>query len=253
MQYTFANTPIYSTQGNMTLIGVIHIGHWKGNQRKKSRFLRTILAADHLILEGNSQANEIQINTLHTKTYETEAYKKFKGPKHFLEENANHVNLYAIYGIEPPIQGVLEIFQILPALLQKVTESSSLFDQVQDYLEQQKRFYPGREEINIQRVIKLLKRYFNESPDLEALLTLGLKYKDFKKEIRDYRIFGPNIINFDSELIGKKVAIMGAAHIEYVKRVLQGQQMPPPTRWEDRSFNSIERRLLNSLDYPLLN
>ncbi len=93
-------------------------------------------------------------------------------------------------------------------------------------------------------------RELSASRRIQKFHNVSTLMKDYMGQVRDYEIICPRAEGFADTLPGRKVVLIGKAHIPNVERVLQGGVVEKPKRWTEhvRSLSGRQRREVGILE-----
>lgn len=233
----FYNTPANrEVNPDLLLIGIIHT-EFGGRKfdNKMFEFKRRLHSLDHLAFEGEEHVHE-QNKSLHVDNYEQVGYKHFKGQKHYLDESANYSKILEKYGVSR------ELFTLLIALRDLKSAAShtggETLEKIEFGFEFKKRTYFGSEEVDTKKVMQNVTAFLVEvlikiDENLPACLVAQEAFFQYLPRIRDYEVYAPRLKKMQTDFQGKKGAILGANHIDYLYGILSAKIKTPPPQWKE--------------------
>lgn len=231
----------YVEEPNSLLIGTTHMPE-NEQHGERDKFLKEVMSADHLIMEGDERTILAQINTKRDN-YETLAFKTCKKPVYFAEDNSDLVLLANTYGINKDLFGLYRLLGQLRVVYEQSYDDIEFVANMHMILEVFRQNYPGFERVNTEKTVKravLLMHYLgtedNPSSGVRMLIDYGVGIDNMLKfylgRLRDYEILGPRSRHMHRTLNGRKVQVVGSAHIKYVLPQINGVAIDKPEEWK---------------------
>lgn len=233
---SLTNTPIYRDVSDLLLIGISHKDFGgKKFDTKLFEFKRRLRSLDHLAFEGRQNTHEVNGST-GANTYEQAAYKHFRGQKHYLDEGTNYSKAVEKYGVSKDLFILLNALRDLKVATSKT--DGDLLKKIESGLEFKKEIYFGSDEVDIQKIMDTVATFLvnvlsNIHDNLPACLAAQEAFFEYMPRIRDYEVYAPEIKKIQTAFNGKKGAILGANHIDYLCGILSDEIKTPPPQWKE--------------------
>ena len=236
----FTIHPIYRQveQYSTVLIGVNHTTSARENRQERRKFLETVLACDHLLLESNGftykdkKWKNLGFAKNGTKNYEQTAIETDPKKVVFLEKDHDPERTYSPYGI-PNGTGILyESILFAGSMISGMGGGRIEIDPLVQFVAE---LY-SLSKVQSRRLHSQwvgVARYIARTNNPHVISSVTPVFEEFSRKVRSYEVIGPTALRLAKELKGKKAVIIGSLHVNTVYDILNGIPTPQPKSWNE--------------------